>query len=93
MVLAACPRAATAQTVDDLGSVTFRVGVAGSEAGYRDSGLGSLVSGSWPGELFTDGTARAVTQITEDGMGAAGPRWWLAATGWKAAEALDDVVL
>ena len=93
LAVLACPRLAEAQTVDELGSVTFRVGSASAESGYRDSGLGSLVSGDWPGALFTDGQDRTVTQVTEDALGAAGPRWWFMATGWKSAAALDDVTV
>ena len=49
-----------------LGTATFRVGRNGTTYGLEAGRYGTLVSGSWPGELFGGGVDRTVTQIYED---------------------------
>ena len=52
-----------------LGLIVISVGGSSDDYGYESGEYGSLVSGTWPGELFNDGNDRAVDAIKEDGDG------------------------
>ena len=80
-----------------LGQVVIRVAQdgAGDDYGYSTGSYGTLVSGDWPGDLFTDGNARTVAMTAEDGDG--DWRWEYSggeANGWLTGQdALDAITV
>ena len=82
---------------DVLGTVVIQVEQAASSETYGylagGFGFGQIVSGEWPGALFTDGSPRAVESVRETPAG-----WFLGAENtddddWNTDDALEDVVL
>ena len=75
---------------DVLGTVVIQVEQAASSETYGylagGFGFGQIVSGEWPGALFTDGSPRAVESVRETPAG-----WFLGAENTD--DALEDVVL
>ena len=69
-----------------LGRIIITVGSSGDNYGLDTGSYGTLDSGDFPGDLFTDGTARTVDEIYEDGDG----NWYWTYSGGAADGWIDD---
>ena len=78
-----------------LGRVVLRVGSSADDYGYAAGRYGNLVSGSFPGALFGDGSERTIDEMYEDGDA----HWYFtyaggAANDWRAEqEAIDEILV